>query len=150
MLNSNIERLIKESGLKKKFIAGKLEVSVPQLRNYETGKSLIPIDKGFTLADLLRCKVDDLYERKPHCTNETQVQEEKLTKEEFLNEQIETLDFEPRVFQMLKRNRIDTYKELLEHDKYNFKYVRGAGPKAREALRPIINELKEIIKRDYD
>lgn len=64
MLKSNIEKLIIESGLKKSFIAEKLKVSVKQLRNYETGKSLIPIDKGFILADLLDCKIDDLYKKK--------------------------------------------------------------------------------------
>lgn len=62
-MKCNIERLIKSSGLKKKFIADKLGVSVPQLRNYEIGKSLIPIDKAYTLADLLGIKVDSLYER---------------------------------------------------------------------------------------
>lgn len=62
-LKCNIERLIKESGLKKKFIATKLEVSVAQLRNYETGHSFIPMDKAYILADLLNVKVDDLYER---------------------------------------------------------------------------------------
>lgn len=60
-LKSNIEDLIKESGLKKKFIAEKLGVSVAQLRNYENGHSLIPIDKAFILAELLNVKVDDLY-----------------------------------------------------------------------------------------
>lgn len=58
-----LEGLIEQSGLKKKFIADKLGVSSHQLRNYETGKSLIPIDKAFILCDLLRCKVEDLYER---------------------------------------------------------------------------------------
>ncbi|MDF1507611.1 helix-turn-helix transcriptional regulator [Robertmurraya sp. DFI.2.37] len=62
-MKSNIEKLVKESGFQKKFIAEKLGVSVHQLRNYETGKSLIPIDKGFVLADLLKVKVDELYER---------------------------------------------------------------------------------------
>lgn len=62
-LISNIGDLINESGLKKKFIAEKLNVSVPQLRNYETGHSLIPIDKAYILADLLGVKVDDLYKR---------------------------------------------------------------------------------------
>lgn len=50
--------------MKKSFIAEKLEVSVKQFRNYETGHSLIPIDKAYILADLLGCKVDDLYWRK--------------------------------------------------------------------------------------
>lgn len=58
-----MEKLIKDSGLQKKFIAEKLEVSVPQLRNYEKGHSLIPIDKAYILAELLGVKVDDLYSR---------------------------------------------------------------------------------------
>ncbi|PKR86087.1 helix-turn-helix transcriptional regulator [Heyndrickxia camelliae] len=62
-MKSKIEELIKNSGLKKNFIADKLNVSVHQLRNYETGRSLIPIDKAYLLADLLGVKVDDLYER---------------------------------------------------------------------------------------
>lgn len=61
MLKSRIEELVQNSGLKKSFIAEKLEVSVKQFRNYETGHSLIPIDKAFVLAELLGCKVDDLY-----------------------------------------------------------------------------------------
>lgn len=61
-MKCNIENMVKKSGLKKAFIADKLEVSVKQFRNYETGHSLIPIDKAFVLAKLLNCKVDDLYE----------------------------------------------------------------------------------------
>jgi transcriptional regulator with XRE-family HTH domain len=63
-LKSNIEELIAKEGLQKKFVANKLGVSVKQLRNYETGHSYIPMDKAYILADLLRKKVDDLYERK--------------------------------------------------------------------------------------
>lgn len=60
-ITSKIESLIKASGLQKKFIAQKLRVSVPQLRNYETGHSLIPIDKGFILSRLLKVTLEDLY-----------------------------------------------------------------------------------------
>ncbi|WP_062105201.1 transcriptional regulator [Bacillus niameyensis] len=66
-LRSNIGELISESGLQKKFIAGKLKVSVAQLRNYETGHSLIPFDKAYVLEDLLKsrldCSITDFYER---------------------------------------------------------------------------------------
>jgi transcriptional regulator with XRE-family HTH domain len=58
-----LEELIKKSGLRKDFIAEKLEISTRQLRNYELQKSFIPMDKGYILADLLGVKVDDLYER---------------------------------------------------------------------------------------
>jgi transcriptional regulator with XRE-family HTH domain len=60
---SKIKELTNQSGFKKSFIAEKLGVSVKQLRNYESGHSLIPIDKAYILADLLGVKVDDLYER---------------------------------------------------------------------------------------
>lgn len=56
-----IEGLIKQSGMKKAFVADRLKISVKQLRNYETGHSLIPIDKAFLLARLLNCTVDELY-----------------------------------------------------------------------------------------
>lgn len=62
-LISNIELLIRKSGYKKTFIADQLHVSVQQLRNYETGKSLIPIDKGYKLADLLGVGIEDLYRK---------------------------------------------------------------------------------------
>lgn len=64
MLISHIGDLIEKSGLKKKFIADKLGISVKQLRNYETGKSLIPMDKAFILKDILNCSLDDFYTKK--------------------------------------------------------------------------------------
>ncbi|HEY4554372.1 MAG TPA: helix-turn-helix transcriptional regulator [Bacillaceae bacterium] len=74
MFRSNIGKLIEESGLRKSFIAKKLEVNYRQLRNYETGHTPIPIYKAFMLADLLKVKVDDLYERvnedKSDCEND--------------------------------------------------------------------------------
>jgi hypothetical protein len=62
-LRCQLEGLIKASGLRKDFIADKLEISTRQLRNYELQKSYIPADKGFMLKRILRLeKVDDLYE----------------------------------------------------------------------------------------
>ena len=46
-LKCNIEKYISDSGLKKGFIANKLEISTRQLRNYERGKSYPPADKLF-------------------------------------------------------------------------------------------------------
>jgi transcriptional regulator with XRE-family HTH domain len=63
MLISKIEEHIEKSGLRKGFIAEKLNISVRQLRKYEKGESLIPMDKAYILAELLEVKVDDLYER---------------------------------------------------------------------------------------
>ncbi|MEK3819700.1 helix-turn-helix transcriptional regulator [Cytobacillus sp. FSL W8-0315] len=69
-IKSKIKKLTDESGYKKSFIAENLGVSVKQLRNYESGRSLIPIDKAYILADLLGVKVDDLYERTSGGTEE--------------------------------------------------------------------------------
>lgn len=60
----NIEQLIKESGLRKDYIAEKIEVSTRQLRKYEKFELFIPMEKGLLLANLLGVKVDDLYKRK--------------------------------------------------------------------------------------
>lgn len=64
MWECNIEQLIKESGLRKDYIAEKIEVSTRQLRKYEKFELFIPMEKGLLLADLLGVKVDDLYKRK--------------------------------------------------------------------------------------
>lgn len=63
-LRCRLEALIKESGLRKDYIAGKLGISTRQLRNYELQISYIPMDKAYILSDVLKCEVDDLYERK--------------------------------------------------------------------------------------
>ena len=62
-MKPNIEALVRESGLRKGFLAEKIGVTVRQFRKYETGHSFIPIDKAYILAALLNCKVDDLYTR---------------------------------------------------------------------------------------
>lgn len=64
MWKCNIESLIIQSGLRKDYIADKINVSVRQLRKYEKFELFIPLEKGLLLADLLGVKVDDLYSRK--------------------------------------------------------------------------------------
>ncbi|WP_368657611.1 helix-turn-helix domain-containing protein [Metabacillus halosaccharovorans] len=63
-MKSNIGKLIDEKGYKKKYIAEKMEVTPTQLSNWINNRNYIPIDKAFKLADLLNCKVDDLYSYK--------------------------------------------------------------------------------------
>lgn len=63
MLRCRLEELIKNSGLKKDFIANKIGISSRQLRNYELQKNYIPMDKAYLLAEILNCKLDELYER---------------------------------------------------------------------------------------
>lgn len=58
-----VNQLIVEKGLVKKFVANKLEVSENTLRNWDAGKSFPRLDQAVKLADLLDCKITDLYDR---------------------------------------------------------------------------------------
>lgn len=57
-----IEELILESGLKKRYIAKQLKVNENTLTNWMKNRSLPRLDQAVQLADILNCKVDDLYE----------------------------------------------------------------------------------------
>ncbi|WP_313798786.1 helix-turn-helix transcriptional regulator [Cytobacillus sp.] len=63
ILRCRLEELIKESGLRKDFVAEKIGCTTRQLRNYERQVTILPMDKAYILSDLLGVKVDDLYER---------------------------------------------------------------------------------------
>ncbi|MGG4267447.1 XRE family transcriptional regulator [Peribacillus simplex] len=63
MWKCNIEILITNSGLRKDFIAQKLNTTTRQLRKYEKFELYIPMEKALMLAKLLEVKVDDLYEK---------------------------------------------------------------------------------------
>lgn len=127
-MKPNIEKLIEESGLRKNFVAEKIGVNYRQLRNYETGKSLIPIDKAFKLAALLGVKVDDLYDYE-------EVEEEKHEPQIV---EIELLNLQPRIFQLLKKRGINTVGDLLNTD---LKTIPRLGPKS---IQEIEDKLKEI------
>ncbi|PTY76225.1 hypothetical protein B5V89_18700 [Heyndrickxia sporothermodurans] len=58
----NIETYIKNSGLRKGYIADKLKISSTQLSNVIAGRSFLRTKKLFKLAKLINAKVDDLYE----------------------------------------------------------------------------------------
>lgn len=60
-MKSNIGELIDKKGYKKKYIATKLDVTPTQLSNWVSGRSYPTIEKAFRLAEILDCKVDDLY-----------------------------------------------------------------------------------------
>ncbi|OIK11965.1 transcriptional regulator [Bacillus sp. MUM 116] len=61
-MKSRIGELIDQAGYKKKYIASLLEISPTQLSNWISGRSYPTIEKAFTLAKILKVKVDDLYE----------------------------------------------------------------------------------------
>lgn len=62
-LKSNINYWIELRGYKKKWVAEQLEISPNVLSRWIKGHSMPSVNKLFELADLLDCKVDDLYER---------------------------------------------------------------------------------------
>lgn len=62
-MKSRIGYWIEERGYLKKHIAKQLDVSQNQISNWISGRSSPTIEKAFKLADLLKVKVDDLYER---------------------------------------------------------------------------------------
>lgn len=53
----------RKQGISKVFIAKNLGVSRGTIDNWIEGKSFPRLDQAVRLADLLNCKVDDLYER---------------------------------------------------------------------------------------
>lgn len=64
-LHSNIDKLILNNGLRRKFIADQLGISTAQLKNISTGRSWADAYKMYLLADILNCEVTDLYTKKP-------------------------------------------------------------------------------------
>jgi len=61
-LRSRIGEWYEQSGLRKSFIAKELGITTHQLNNYISGSSHPNAQRLFILAELFRCKVDDLYE----------------------------------------------------------------------------------------
>lgn len=61
-VKSNIKWLIAKKGMKQYEIAEMLEVSPQQFNLWATGRKFPRIDKAQQLANILECKLDDLYE----------------------------------------------------------------------------------------
>jgi transcriptional regulator with XRE-family HTH domain len=70
-MKCKIGELIEAQGLKKKYVAKEIGITPSQLSNWLAMKSYPPLDKAYILADLLKVKVDDLYERKVEETDST-------------------------------------------------------------------------------
>ncbi|WP_417168753.1 helix-turn-helix transcriptional regulator [Terrihalobacillus insolitus] len=60
-----IGALIEESGLKKRYVAKELGVNENTLTNWTKNRSMPKLDQAVELADILNCKVEDLYENTP-------------------------------------------------------------------------------------
>jgi putative transcriptional regulator len=61
-VKNNVDYYIEKSGLKLKFIAKELDVSMTQLRNWRSGRSYPTVPKLFKLALLLDVELTELYE----------------------------------------------------------------------------------------
>jgi transcriptional regulator with XRE-family HTH domain len=62
-LKSNIGKFIDESPFKREFFQKRYKKTPNTISNWCTGKSKPSADELFDLAELLECRVDDLYER---------------------------------------------------------------------------------------
>ncbi|WP_176545053.1 helix-turn-helix transcriptional regulator [Bacillus sp. AFS041924] len=60
-MKNNLDELINKSGLKKGFLASKLDVTPQQFSKWLKGEHYPPANKLFKLAYILNCKVDELY-----------------------------------------------------------------------------------------
>ena len=58
-----VEELILKSGYKKRFIADKLGVNENMIRNWENNRSWPRLDQAVKLAEILRCNIEDLYDK---------------------------------------------------------------------------------------
>jgi putative transcriptional regulator len=61
-VKNNVDYYIEKSGLKLKFVAKELDVSMTQLRNWRSGRSFPTVPKLFKLALLLDVELTELYE----------------------------------------------------------------------------------------
>jgi DNA-binding Xre family transcriptional regulator len=58
-----INEMILNNGIKKGYIAKKLGINPVTLSKYISGERRIPLETAVELAEILNCKVDDLYEK---------------------------------------------------------------------------------------
>ncbi len=62
-MKSRIKEWIVKRGLKNEDVSKRLNVSRETVSKWCNNKAKPSLDKAFELADILECKVDDLYER---------------------------------------------------------------------------------------
>lgn len=70
MIRCRLGELLDDRGIKKSFVAKKLEVSPQTVSGWIHNKHFIPMDKAFKIKELLGCTVDDLYIKKEPTQNE--------------------------------------------------------------------------------
>ncbi len=63
-MDNRINEYIERKGYKKKWVAQQIGVSQEVLSRWINGKNMPSLEKAFKLAEILECKVDDLYIKK--------------------------------------------------------------------------------------
>ena len=58
---NNLKNLIKKSGLKQRYIASKIGLTASTITNYVTGRRKPRIDTAKKLAEILNCRVEDIF-----------------------------------------------------------------------------------------
>jgi transcriptional regulator with XRE-family HTH domain len=133
-VKSKIGKLIDKSPYKRKYIQIHFNKSRNTISNWCTGKTYPIVPELFELARLLGVWVDDLYEEVKEHTDP-------------LDEDIYELGINQRTYNSLKRNNINTIRDLLNCD---LRSIRGLGPKSLETIESkihmIIKDIEEIDK----
>jgi transcriptional regulator with XRE-family HTH domain len=132
-IKSNIGKLIDRSPFNREYIQKHFGKSRNTISNWCTGKSYPSVPQLFELAKLLGCWVDDLYE---------EIKEQA----DPLDEDIYELELSQRVYNAIKRNRINTIRELINLD---LQWIK-LGPKALEEIENKLNKYKEKIKGEQN
>ncbi len=61
IISENIKRLIKETGLKQKEFAKKVDISNSSVSKYKRGENFFPLEKVPLVIEVLNCNVNDLF-----------------------------------------------------------------------------------------
>lgn len=125
-LKSNIGKIIDESPFKREYIRKHFNKSRNTISSWCTGKSYPSVSELFELAKILDVKVDDLYDEVIEAP-----------KRDLSNEPINIMNFEPRTFHALIKNKIFTYKDLKSR---NLNECRGIG-------KATMNDIEQKLKK---
>lgn len=63
MIKMQLDEVIKGKGMKKGYLANQMGVNKDTFTNWIKGKTFPRLDQAVQLADILGCKLEDLYER---------------------------------------------------------------------------------------
>ena len=126
-VKSNIGKYIDESPYKREYIQKHFNKSRNTIYNWCVGNSYPSVPELFELAKLLNRWVDDLYE-------------EVKEKKDLCKTNLEELDYSPRVYNLLKRNGINSVNDLLNFD---LERIQSLGPKAKNEIESKLSKIRK-------